>query len=180
MSLNRLAGDSAYQARSLVTLTISVLMKLTHGQLRNLLRTSTQFAAYNFREYAKRRTKDAFREHQKESDERKLQDLMQTGLKELQMLKVWPENVLNSDNTDGYQRQTTISQFFQLDRLVVEGGKSVCLSAMSRYLIDSIIGEGNRQQQRDHTYQRLDVKALSFCGSSKEMHYFCVLVNAEK
>lgn len=25
------------------------------------------------------------------------------------------------------QRQTVVSQFFQLDRLVVEGGKSVCI-----------------------------------------------------
>jgi Complex 1 protein (LYR family) len=43
---------------------------------------------YNFREYAKRRTTDAFREHEKESDARRVQELMQKGLKELQMLKV--------------------------------------------------------------------------------------------
>jgi len=35
---------------------------------------------------------------------------MQKGLKELQMMK----------------RQTVVSQFFQMDRLVVEGGKTVC------------------------------------------------------
>merc|ERR1711981_767231 len=58
--------------------------------------------------YGKRRTKDAFREHQKEADDRLRQELMQKGLKELQMMK----------------RQTVVSQFFQLDRLVVEGGKS--------------------------------------------------------
>ena len=56
--------------------------------MRSLLRQSNQFAAYNFREYARRRTKDAFREHQNESDERKIQDLVQRGLKELQMMKV--------------------------------------------------------------------------------------------
>ncbi|GAM90345.1 hypothetical protein ANO11243_083880 [Dothideomycetidae sp. 11243] len=55
---------------------------------RSLLRTSRQFAAYNFREYAKRRTKDAFREHSTVSDERRIQELMQKGIKELQMLKV--------------------------------------------------------------------------------------------
>ncbi|KAJ4989828.1 complex 1 protein [Stagonosporopsis vannaccii] len=76
-------------------------------QYRSLLRQSSQFAAYNFREYAKRRTRDAFREHQKEAEERRIQELMQKGLKELQMLK----------------RQTVISQFYQIDRLVVEGGK---------------------------------------------------------
>ncbi|KAJ4345180.1 hypothetical protein N0V95_005857 [Ascochyta clinopodiicola] len=85
-------SDLPYQARSLY---------------RSLLRQSSQFAAYNFREYAKRRTRDAFREHQKEGDERRAQELMQKGLKELQMLK----------------RQTVISQFYQIDRLVVEGGK---------------------------------------------------------
>ncbi|KAF3049159.1 hypothetical protein E8E11_007488 [Didymella keratinophila] len=85
-------GDMPYQVRSLY---------------RSLLRQSSQFAAYNFREYAKRRTRDAFREHQLEAEERRVQELMQKGLKELQMLK----------------RQTVISQFYQIDRLVVEGGK---------------------------------------------------------
>ncbi len=32
------------------------------------------------------------------------------------------------------QRQTTVSQFFQLDRLVVEGGKTVCDSIHCRML----------------------------------------------
>ncbi|KIW04026.1 uncharacterized protein PV09_04849 [Verruconis gallopava] len=87
------SADAAFQAKSLY---------------RQLLRQANQFASYNFREYAKRRTKDAFREHQKETDERIRQDLIQKGLKELQVMK----------------RQTVISQFYQLDRLVVEGGKS--------------------------------------------------------
>lgn len=74
---------------------------------RSLLRTARQFSAYNFREYAKRRTRDAFHAHRSETDERRIQELMQKGLKELQVMK----------------RQTVVSQFFQLDRLVVEGGK---------------------------------------------------------
>lgn len=64
---------SAFEARSL---------------FRSLLRQSRQFAAYNFREYAKRRTRDAFREHSLESDARRVQELMQHGLKELQGMKV--------------------------------------------------------------------------------------------
>lgn len=64
---------TAYEARSL---------------FRSLLRQSKQFAAYNFREYARRRTVDAFREAKTEGDERKVQELMQKGLKELQVLKV--------------------------------------------------------------------------------------------
>jgi hypothetical protein len=55
---------------------------------RSLLRQANQFAAYNFREYAKRRTKDAFREHLGEKDERRVQELVQKGLKELQVMKV--------------------------------------------------------------------------------------------
>ncbi|KAF1913779.1 hypothetical protein BDU57DRAFT_520790 [Ampelomyces quisqualis] len=93
MSLAQTAkGDMPYQVRSLY---------------RSLLRQGGQFAAYNFREYARRRTRDAFREYQGETGERRVQELMQKGLKELQILK----------------RQTVISQFYQLDKLVVEGGK---------------------------------------------------------
>ncbi|PMD25650.1 hypothetical protein NA56DRAFT_592501 [Hyaloscypha hepaticicola] len=86
-------GETAQQARSLY---------------RQLLRQGEQFASYNFREYAKRRTRDAFREHKNVQDPREIQELMQKGLKELQSMK----------------RQTVVSQFYQLDRLVVEGGKS--------------------------------------------------------
>ncbi|KAL2136412.1 hypothetical protein VTI74DRAFT_3846 [Chaetomium olivicolor] len=75
---------------------------------RQLLRQGNQFAAYNFREYAKRRTRDAFRENKGVDDPRRIQELMQKGLKDLQMLK----------------RQTVISQFYQMNRLVVEGGIS--------------------------------------------------------
>ena len=61
----------------------------TSIQFRSLLRQSSQFAAYNFREYAKRRTKDAFREHHDRNlGERETQELIQRGLKELQMMKV--------------------------------------------------------------------------------------------
>lgn len=39
---------------------------------------------------------------------------MQKGLRELQVMR----------------RQTVVSQFYQLDRLVVEGGKTVCYVVM--------------------------------------------------
>ncbi|KOS19755.1 LYR motif-containing protein 4 [Escovopsis weberi] len=86
-------GDMAQQVRSLY---------------RQLLRQGQQFTSYNFREYAKRRTRDAFRENAAVEDSRKVQELMQKGLQELQVMK----------------RQTVIGQFYQLDRLVVEGGIS--------------------------------------------------------
>ncbi|KAK6068937.1 iron-sulfur cluster biosynthesis protein isd11 (complex 1 protein) [Seiridium cupressi] len=86
-----LKGELPQQARSLY---------------RQLLRQGSQFGEYNFREYARRRTRDAFREHERAEDPREIQELLQKGLKELAMMK----------------RQTTVSQFYQLDRLVVETG----------------------------------------------------------
>jgi hypothetical protein len=59
-----------------------------HAQYRQLLRQGNQFSAYNFREYAKRRTRDAFRENKNVDDPRRIQELMQKGLQDLQMLKV--------------------------------------------------------------------------------------------
>ncbi|KAI1198274.1 iron-sulfur cluster biosynthesis protein-like protein Isd11 [Nemania serpens] len=91
--VSALKGDLPQQARSLY---------------RQLFRTGNQFESYNFREYAKRRTRDAFRGNKDVEDPRQIQDLIQKGLKELQVIK----------------RQTVVSQFYQLDRLVVEGGIS--------------------------------------------------------
>lgn len=53
-----------------------------------LLRQGSQFSAYNYREYAKRRTRDAFRENIAVAEPRVVQELVQMGLKELQMMKV--------------------------------------------------------------------------------------------
>lgn len=90
--------DTAFQARSLVFFYPSslpfILLSLSgwntnkDAQYRNLLRFSNRFSSYNFREYARRRTRDAFREHKSVEDPRKIQELMQKGLKELQVLKV--------------------------------------------------------------------------------------------
>ncbi|KAI1392226.1 uncharacterized protein F4822DRAFT_120264 [Hypoxylon trugodes] len=70
--VSALKGDLPQQARSLY---------------RQLLRQGEQFEAYNFREYAKRRTRDAFRENQAVQDPREVQSLIQKGLKELQTMK---------------------------------------------------------------------------------------------
>lgn len=117
-------------------------------QFRSLLRQSSQFANYNFREYARRRTKDAFRENHGLADEQQARDLIQKGQKELQVLKVWisPEVGMWMEEThvhrwrvvaDGIlQRQTVVSQFFQMDRLVVEGGKTVRTRPYSRAVDD--------------------------------------------
>ncbi|KAI1638007.1 hypothetical protein F4809DRAFT_639928 [Biscogniauxia mediterranea] len=120
--VSALKGDMPQQARSLY---------------RQLLRQGEQFQAYNFREYAKRRTRDAFRENMNVEDPRQIQDLIQKGLKELQVMKVrlglfapfvtdrgvaQPCDNANPSSSSSTQRQTVLSQFYQLDRLVVEGG----------------------------------------------------------
>ncbi|OAA70584.1 hypothetical protein ISF_02558 [Cordyceps fumosorosea ARSEF 2679] len=63
---------------------VATLRGETPQQVRSL---GEQFTAYNFREYAKRRTRDAFHEHKAEKDSRKVQELIQKGLKELQAMK---------------------------------------------------------------------------------------------
>ncbi|KAF6835495.1 complex 1 protein [Colletotrichum musicola] len=112
-AIQALKGDAPQQVRSLqprkgekIFWDSDVLTVPLFKQYRQLLRQGDQFAAYNFREYAKRRTRDAFRENRNVEDPRRVQELIQKGLNDLQILK----------------RQTVVSQFFQFDRLVVEGG----------------------------------------------------------
>lgn len=113
MSLSSaLKGDSPQQVRSLVSFSFSYgrshlgasprdaaapapALPFPHcdidgptTQYRQLLRQGGQFASYNYREYAKRRTRDAFRENKAVEDARQIQELVQKGLKELQMMKV--------------------------------------------------------------------------------------------
>lgn len=121
------SGETAFQARSLVQapeliphpskllLPNDLLMLGCFKQFRSLLRQSSQFAAYNFREYARRRTKDAFREnHDRGLGEREVQELIQRGLRELQMMKVrlagadvwWGMDVVRGDvGNDGGKRE---------------------------------------------------------------------------
>ncbi|RKF59093.1 LYR motif-containing protein 4 [Golovinomyces cichoracearum] len=86
-------GEPARQARSMY---------------RQLLRQGEKFTSYNFREYAKRRTRDSFRENQNIQDSTKIEQLLEKGRKELQIIK----------------RQAVISQFFQMEQLVVEGNQN--------------------------------------------------------
>lgn len=110
-----------------------MILFFSPSQYRQLLRQGGQFAAYNFREYAKRRTRDAFREYKDINDPRRIQELIQEGLKNLQVLKVGRGfRLLRRPDLRSFpltvammQRQTVISQFYELDRLVVEGGISV-------------------------------------------------------
>ena len=86
------------------TSNISVSRSAILSLYRSLLRTGNQFGQYGFREYARRRTRDAFREHKNESEPRRIQELVNRGICDLQMMK----------------RQTAISQMYNMDKLVVE------------------------------------------------------------
>ncbi|VVT50189.1 uncharacterized protein SAPINGB_P002645 [Magnusiomyces paraingens] len=80
------------------------LAKESLSLYRNLLRQGSRLAAYNFREYALRRTRDAFRANKAIDDLRETQVLIQKGHKELAVLK----------------RQAIISQMYAAQKLVVE------------------------------------------------------------
>lgn len=69
-----------------------------------LLRNGAHFSDYNFREYAVRRTRDAFRANMFEGDQEVVKKLYYDGLTNLAVLK----------------RQTQISQMFKTDPVVVE------------------------------------------------------------
>ncbi|KAK9447584.1 uncharacterized protein V1518DRAFT_407107 [Limtongia smithiae] len=71
---------------------------------RSMLRTSRLFSDYNFREYALRRTRDAFRAHRDAADPRAVETFLNEAESQLALLK----------------RQTTISQMYQSQKLVVE------------------------------------------------------------
>jgi LYR motif-containing protein 4 len=93
------ADTSAMSTSNLATARPAIL-----SLYRSLLRTGSQFSQYGFREYARRRTRDAFREHRNETDPSRIQELVNRGIGDLQMMK----------------RQTVISQMYNMDKLVVE------------------------------------------------------------
>lgn len=69
-----------------------------------LLRHGSKFSDYNFREYAIRRTRDAFRANMSETDREVVNKLYYDGLNNLAVVK----------------RQTAISQMFKADPVVIE------------------------------------------------------------
>ncbi|KAG0304674.1 hypothetical protein BGZ98_005179 [Dissophora globulifera] len=74
---------------------------------RSLLHHSSKFAAYNFRDYAIRRTRDAFHAAKSESDPEKIQAMIHKAQKELEVVK----------------RQSLISQLYSGEKLVLETSK---------------------------------------------------------
>jgi LYR motif-containing protein 4 len=77
------------------------------GLYRRLLREATKFPAYNYRQYAIRRIKAAFREHQHVKDVSEKQKLLEEAEESLRML----------------QRQVIINSLYQGSPLVLEKTK---------------------------------------------------------
>ncbi|KAK3725576.1 hypothetical protein RRG08_042994 [Elysia crispata] len=71
---------------------------------KSLLRESGKITDYNFRLYALRRTKDAFKENKDVSDPTRIQALIQKGQENLEVLK----------------RQALVSQLYGSTRTVIE------------------------------------------------------------
>ncbi|GJJ73449.1 LYR motif-containing protein 4 [Entomortierella parvispora] len=74
------------------------------GLYRSLLHHSSRFAAYNFRDYAVRRTRDAFHAAKSETDPEKIKSLISRAERELEVVK----------------RQSKISQLYAGEKLVLE------------------------------------------------------------
>ena len=69
-----------------------------------ILKEANKFASYNYREYAKRRSRDAFRENKSVTDPTKIQELLISGQRELATIK----------------RQALINSLYHSKKLVVE------------------------------------------------------------
>lgn len=74
------------------------------GLYKQLLERAYKFDNYNFREFAKRKVIDSFREKKSLNNEEQIKASYNEGINQLAML----------------QRQTTISRMFTFDKLVVE------------------------------------------------------------
>ncbi|XP_022096157.1 LYR motif-containing protein 4-like [Acanthaster planci] len=90
-------------AATMASATRSTVLKL----YRQILRESKKFTGYNYREYALRRTKDAFRENKSLTDEAGINALIREAEENLQIIK----------------RQVVLSQLYKDPLLVIEENK---------------------------------------------------------
>ncbi|XP_055542087.1 LYR motif-containing protein 4 [Wyeomyia smithii] len=71
---------------------------------KQMIRESQKFSSYNYRMYALRRIRDAFRDNKSLSDSAKIQSELEYGQRNLDIIK----------------RQVLVGQLFQTDKLVIE------------------------------------------------------------
>ncbi|XP_055706624.1 LYR motif-containing protein 4 [Phlebotomus papatasi] len=71
---------------------------------KTMLRESQKFSSYNYREYARRRIKDAFRDNKDLSDAQSIQNQLKYADENLQVIR----------------RQALIGDLYKTDRLVIE------------------------------------------------------------
>ncbi|KAK6200986.1 uncharacterized protein RJT21DRAFT_119945 [Scheffersomyces amazonensis] len=83
---------------------MAVSSKQVLSLYKQLLEKAAKFDNYNFREYSKRRVRDAFKDNKNLSEEKSITEFYNKGIESLAQL----------------HRQSTISQMFTFDKLVVE------------------------------------------------------------
>lgn len=71
---------------------------------KNLLREGKKFKSYNYREYAVRRTRDAFKEHKNEQDPKKIASLLKSA----------------EENLDIVRRQVLVGEMYGDGKLIIE------------------------------------------------------------
>ncbi|XP_022798085.1 LYR motif-containing protein 4-like [Stylophora pistillata] len=95
--------------RSNVPLPMAAVFKMSSSQevlqlYRQMLRVGKTFTSYNFRMYATRRIKDAFRENKDITDPEKIKTLIKRAEDSLQVMK----------------RQVSLGQMYRHEKLVIE------------------------------------------------------------
>lgn len=90
--------------RGFTTTETMTTTKQVLGLYKQLLERAYKFDNYNFKEFAKRKVVDSFKANKSLKDEEAIKTFYNNGINQLAMLK----------------RQTTISQMFTFDKLVVE------------------------------------------------------------
>ncbi|XP_071443100.1 LYR motif-containing protein 4 [Hetaerina americana] len=71
---------------------------------KTMLRESEKFSSYNFRKYAIRRTRDAFRENKTLTDSEEIRKQMEYAKKNLEIIK----------------RQVTVGSLYSTEKLIIE------------------------------------------------------------
>lgn len=101
---NKVISATTSKATSKATTTAMVDSKQVLRLYKQLLERACKFDNYNFREHAKRRVNALFKEHKDLKDPQEISKFYNDGIDNLALLT----------------RQTTISQMYTFDKLVVE------------------------------------------------------------
>ncbi|XP_062377434.1 LYR motif-containing protein 4 isoform X1 [Sardina pilchardus] len=91
---------------------------------RLLLRESKKFSSYNYRTYAMRRVKDAFKENKNVEDPQNLQRLLNQAWESLALIQRLKLKVVSPDSQNGWMngKKVSIGKMYEAQKTVVETG----------------------------------------------------------